>query len=141
MARAELTREWDVSAERLYQLVTQYEAYPEFVDGVQSTTVERKAPGRARAHFEVRMIKEVDYTLDLTEVPERFEVSWVLAESDFFRKNTGGWKIEPTGRDSCRATYALDVEFSFPVPGLILKRLVQGQLPAMMDAFYERLKS
>jgi ribosome-associated toxin RatA of RatAB toxin-antitoxin module len=142
MAQAEETRTYDVDAQKFYTVITQYEKYPEFVDGMKKVTLER-APGAREfvGHYELSMMgKDMSYSLLLQENPDQGELSWSLKSSEFFKVNNGKWKIESLGAGQCRATYSLEVEFTFSVPGFVLKPMIKGTLPSMMNGFAERAK-
>lgn len=140
MAQAEQVKEYDVDAAKYFQAVSQYENYPQFVDGMKSVKVERNG-GSIVGHYELSMMsKDMSYSLNLKEDAAAGEVNWTLAKSEFFKVNNGAWKIESTGAGKCRVKYSLEVEFNFSVPGFILKGIVKGTLPTMMNSFYERAK-
>ena len=140
MAQAESDKTYDVSAEKYFKAVSDYESYPKHVDGMKKVTVERNG-NEVTAHYELSMMsKDMSYSLKIKEDPAKGEISWVLLNSEFFKVNNGGWKIESTGPNSCKVHYSLEVEFTFSVPGFILKPLVKGTLPTMMDGFYKWAK-
>ncbi|MBU6154990.1 MAG: hypothetical protein KGP28_11860 [Bdellovibrionales bacterium] len=142
MAQAENEKNYEVSGEKFFQAVSQYEKYPEFVDGMRKVKVEKGPDGTTIAHYDLSMMsKDMSYTLRIQENQTQGEVHWTLLKSDFFKVNNGSWKITPTGKNSCKVRYALEVEFSFSVPSLILKGIVKGSLPTMMNSFYERAKT
>ncbi len=139
MAQAETSDVFSVSKDQLFEVVTRYELYPEFVDGMKEVSVERKAEGKARVSYLLSMMgKDIRYSLDLTEHRESGSVKWELVESDFFKKNNGFWEITPAGEKSCSVKYGVDVEFKMWVPGPILNTLVKGSLPSMLKSFKER---
>jgi ribosome-associated toxin RatA of RatAB toxin-antitoxin module len=141
MAQAETEKTYDVSAENFFKAVSEYEKYPEFVDGMKKVKAEKNQDGTTTAHYNLSMMsKDMSYTLKIKENPAIGEVSWSLVKSEFFKVNNGSWKITPTGPQSCKVRYSLEVEFSFSVPSLILKGIVKGSLPTMMNSFYERAK-
>ena len=140
MAQADLEKSFDVSAEKYYLAVSQYEKYPEFVEGMKNVKVERNGASVV-AHYDLSMMgKEMNYSLNIKEEPSKI-ISWTLAKSEFFKVNNGKWTIESTGASSCKVTYSLEVDFNFSVPGFILKGVVKGTLPGMMNGFYERAKT
>jgi ribosome-associated toxin RatA of RatAB toxin-antitoxin module len=143
MARAEHEKVFEVSAGKYFKAVSDYEKYPEFVEGMKKVAVERNADGTATVSYDLSMMsKDMSYTLRVTENASKGEVDWTLLKSDFFKVNNGAWKIEPLGPSKCKVRYLLEVDFSFPVPSFILKGIVKSSLPAMMNSFYERaLKS
>ena len=141
MAQAEQEKTYEVSADRYFKAVADYEKYPEFVEGMKKVRVERGENGQVTAHYDLSMMsKDMSYSLKIKESSEAGEVSWVLLKSDFFKVNTGAWKITASGPNQCKVRYSLEVEFSFPVPSFILKGVVKGTLPSMMNGFYERAK-
>jgi len=140
MAQAEIERTLLVDRDRLFSVITHYEDYPQFVDGVSAVQVERKSPGHTRVTYKVHMIKEISYVLDLQENADAGTVSWTLVESDFMKVNQGGWRLKASGSGKTDIAYQVEVEFKIPVPGMILNRLVKGSLPAMIKSFENRAK-
>ncbi|MCM2278265.1 MAG: SRPBCC family protein [Oligoflexia bacterium] len=140
MASAEIKETLSVDHEKFFQTVSRYEDYPKFVDGCTSVKVERKGPGEARVTYHVSMMKDVVYTLDHKEDPAKGTIEWTLVESDFFKTNNGSWKIRSAGPGKTEIHYGLELEFKIPVPGLILNRLVKGNLPSMVKSFEKRTR-
>lgn len=140
MATAELHEVFPVDLNRLFSVITRYEDYPQFVTGCSGVKVERKAPGKARATYHVNMMKEISYTLDHVEDQAAGTVQWTLVESDFMKKNQGRWILKSAGPGKTDVRYELEVEFKFPVPSLILNRLVKGSLGSMVKSFVDRAK-
>ena len=141
MAQAEHVESLNVGKDDLFAAITRYEDYPQFVTGVTKVEVERKGPGRARVTYHVSMMKDVVYTLDHEEDAAQGVIVWKLVKSDFFKTNNGRWEIKPEGADKCHVKYSLEADFSIPVPGFILKRMIKGNLPDMVKSFENRAKS
>lgn len=140
MAQADTEKSYDVSAENYYLAVTDYEKYPEFVDGVKKVKAARTG-NQVKGDYELSMMgKDMSYTLNIVEDPAKKTIDWTLAKSEFFKVNNGAWKIESTGAKSCKVNYSLEIELSFSVPSFILKGAVKTSLPTMMNSFYERAK-
>jgi len=143
MAQAEHESTYSVSAEKFYLAVTQYENYPEFVDGMKKVRVEKGVDGSIVGHYDLSMMsKDMSYVLKIQESPSTTPktVSWSLIRSEFFKVNNGKWTIQPLGENQCKVHYSLEVEFSFSVPSFILKGIVKGTLPTVMNGFFERAK-
>ena len=140
MAQAQLKESLSVPASKLFSVITKYEDYPSFVEGCSRVEVTRGESGRARVVYFVNMIKEISYTLDHISDEATAEMSWSLVQSDFLKKNLGGWKIKPKGDSNCEVEYSVDIDFKFPVPGMILSRLVKSNLPSMIRNFEKRAK-
>ena len=138
MAKAEFHEVIAADKDKLFQAITKYEDYPQFVDGVESVAVERKGAGQARVSYRVNMMKEVIYTLDHHEDVAAGIVQWTMVESDSFKMNNGRWELKPAGPGKTDVRYELEIEFNFPVPGFILSKLVKGSLPSMVKNFAKR---
>ncbi len=140
MAQAEMEKTFDVSAEKYFKSVSDYEKYPEHVEGMKNVRIERNGD-KILGHYDLSMMsKDMSYILNLKEDASKGEVSWTLNKSEFFKVNNGAWKITSTGPSSCKVHYSVEVEFNFPVPGFLLKGIVKSTLPSMMNSFYERAK-
>jgi len=140
MAKAEIQEIFEIDREVLFEVITRYEDYPQFVEGCTGVKVERKASGGARATYAISMMKDFTYTLDHLEDRQSGKIEWKLVESDFFKANTGSWSLKTLGPGKTEVRYAVDLDFKVPVPGFILKKLVQGNLPGMMKSFRDRAK-
>ncbi len=135
MAKAEICEVLPVSKEALFAAITEYGNYPQFVEGCTHVQVEKMGPGKSKVTYRVSMMKEVNYTLDMSEDFQAGTVNWTLVSSDFFKKNNGAWKLKTVSEGKTEAHYSLEVEFNIPVPGFILNKLVKGGLPSMLKNF------
>jgi ribosome-associated toxin RatA of RatAB toxin-antitoxin module len=140
MADASIEKVLDVEFEKLFKIITDYASYPEFVEGCEGVKVLGKKGDATHVQYSVNMMKEFTYTLAHKEDAKKGVIEWALVDSDFFKKNSGRWELKPAGKGKTEARYSLEVEFTVPVPGFILKRLVKGNLPGMLDAFESRAK-
>ena len=141
MAQAEYRDVFNVPKEKLYSVITQYENYPKFVQGCQSVDVSRQSGGETRVVYSVSLMsKEVTYTLVHTEDPAEGKMNWSLIDSDFFKKNTGGWTIKELSPGKTEIVYSLEVEFKVPVPGFILNRLIKNSLPELVKSFEKKAR-
>lgn len=143
MAQAEFRETLQVDQAKLLQVITQYEHYPQFVEGCEAVQISQ-APGSdaVRVVYQVSvMSQDVQYTLDHRHDLKTGRVEWELVESNFFKKNSGSWQVRAAGAGKSDVLYSLDVEFKVPVPGFILNRLIKGSLPGMVRSFEKRAKS
>ncbi|MGZ3693710.1 MAG: type II toxin-antitoxin system RatA family toxin [Bdellovibrionota bacterium] len=130
----------DVSLDALWDVITDYAGYAEFVDGLESIEVTKKEGKNTWADYVVSMFgKKVRYTLKHTETPKK-GLKWTMIEGEFFKSNDGGWDLEAEGDDKVKATYTVDVGFPLLVPKSLVSGLTSTQLPAMMKAFEEQAK-
>ena len=142
MAAAERKEIVNVPLKDLYGVIIDYTSYPEFVSGMKSARLEGQQGDVRRIHFDLDLMKRVQYTVNLrdefNEAAGTASISWTLAESAFFKTNNGGWTLKALGPEKTEVTYKLELDFSFPVPGLILKGLVAKTLPDTIAQFTKR---
>lgn len=141
MAKAERTEVFDVPVDKFYKAIIDYKSYPEFVDGVRGVDVQNESPAGATVKFNLSLIKEISYTLKLSN-KENQEVSWSLVSGDMMKINNGKWSLKDLGGKT-EVTYSLEVELKGFLPGLgmIEKTLVSTNLPLTMKAFGKRAAS
>jgi ribosome-associated toxin RatA of RatAB toxin-antitoxin module len=134
------TEVFDVDINKFYEVLLDYESYPEFVDGVDDIEVLEQTEEGAKVKYSVNVIKKFSYTLNLThERPHR--VSWTFDSGDIFKVNKGAWILKDLGDGKTEVTYDLELEFKLMVPKMILNKLVQKNFPAMMKQYRDRAKS
>lgn len=135
----------DVPVERFFDLVVDYERYPEFVPGIRSCRV-RRSGGEKHVEYELDLgVKRVRYVLRHEEVrPSR--VSWSLVSGDMMKVSNGSWALADDGGRT-RATYSVEIQVSRPplVPQAIIDRvsdeLTRVQLPRTLEAFKTRAEA
>lgn len=141
MAGAKHTTILDVSLDALWEVITDYEGYPKFVEGCENVTITKRDAKSVTAEYEVAMFgKKIHYTLKHTETPKK-SLKWTMTEGEFFKSNDGGWDLKPKGDDQVEATYTVDVGFPLLVPKSIVNTLTGTQLPKMMKAFEDVAKA
>jgi coenzyme Q-binding protein COQ10 len=129
----------NVPPEKLFDVVTDYESYAEFLPEVKSVRVERAGPS-VSVHYEVNLVKTIKYSLKMTEErPTR--VRWSLIKGDFMKENNGSWELKPAGEGKTEATYNIEVGVGPLVPKTITSMLVDKSLPSMLEAFKKRAEN
>ena len=138
MAGAKHTKVFDVSLDALWDVITDYEGYADFVEGAESVEVTKREGKNVYANYTVSMFgKKVHYTLKHSESPKK-GLTWEMVEGEFFKHNSGGWDLKPLGENQVEATYTVDVGLPLLVPKAIVNTLTGTQLPSMMAAFEKR---
>ena len=140
MGGADRTETMDSSAEKIYKVLTDYESYPDFMDGVKKVSELSRDGSTAVVEYNLNIIKKFSYTIDITEV-ENSSVSWTFKSGDLFNKNIGSWTLKDNGDGTTDVTYKLDVDFKVKMPGMISKRLTSSSLPSMMKSVAKRAKA
>jgi len=131
-------REMPVSRAAIYEAITDFNSYPEFVSEVVSVKPGPVEKGIQRVVFELEIVKRFQYTLEFNLSDD--DVSWKLVESNIFKKNDGRWRLTDKGPNATFVQYELDVAFGFLVPGWVTRKLTEVNLPKMLDGFEERAK-
>ncbi len=139
MANVERKEIFDVEINKFFDVIIDYESYPDFVDGVSAIEVLEFSPEEAKVRYFINLIKKFSYTLKMYQERPR-KVSWELLDGDLFKKNNGSWSLKELGEGKTEVTYALDVEFKIFAPKMVVNKLVGHNLPAMMKAWHERVK-
>ncbi|BDG07718.1 type II toxin-antitoxin system RatA family toxin [Anaeromyxobacter paludicola] len=132
----------EVPVERFFDLIVQYERYPEFVPQVKGIRV-TPAPGARDVEYQIDLgIRRIRYTLRHVEVrPTR--VSWSLVGGEMMKVSNGSWELSDEGGRT-RARYTVEVEIAKPalVPQLVVDKLTDEltkvSLPRMLAAFKAR---
>lgn len=141
MPAASHTVEIAAPLQTVHDVITDYAAYPEFLDSVGTVTVAESSEAGALVTYAIEVLKKkVHYTLAMVhEGPDR--VSWSLHDSNVMKRSDGSWQLEALGDDRTRATYTVDVKPRGFVPGPVVKALTGRALPATVEAFKRRAES
>jgi ribosome-associated toxin RatA of RatAB toxin-antitoxin module len=132
-----------VAVEQFYDLVVDYERYPDFVPSVRSCKVVHVAKGYRDVEYKVDLgVKTIQYVLRHVEVrPEK--VTWSLVKGDMMKISNGAWELSPHAGQTL-ARYSVEVQVTKPplIPQGIVDRvsdeLTKVQLPRTLDAFKVR---
>ena len=139
MAQASRSVTVNVPPEKLFEVITDYEKYPEFLPEVKKVHVNA---GQGA-------IKEVTYTVDikakvitytLKHTAERpAKVAWTMIKGEMMKGNDGAWTLKPGAQpNTTEATYTIDLKLSALVPGFIEKALAEQSLPSLLANFKAR---
>lgn len=137
MAAASKTIVIDAPIEKVFQTVSDYDHYAEFLPEVKEIHTSNRKGHEVDVHYKVDVMKTIKYALHMKEEPPR-KVTWTFINGEFMKDNTGSWVLEPEGEGKTRATYSVDMKLGPLVPQSIVKALVETSLPKMLDAFKKR---
>lgn len=129
----------DVPPKVIYEVVYDFEKYPEFLPDVKDVAIEKKGK-HLMATFEISVIKKIRYTLTFSTVPAK-KIEWSFVKGDLFKDNRGSWQFEEIKKGQTKATYHVEVDFGLLVPSMITNKLVGSNLPTMMKRFKERAET
>jgi ribosome-associated toxin RatA of RatAB toxin-antitoxin module len=128
--------------ERFYEIVVDYERYPEFVPGIRRCRI-RDGKGEKQVEYELDLgIRRIKYVLRHEEQRPR-RVAWSLVSGDMMKVSNGSWELSADD-DRTRAIYSVEIQISRPplVPQALVDRvsdeLTRIQLPKTLEAFKAR---
>lgn len=142
MADAQATETFNCTPKEFFDIVTDYEKYPEFLGEVKACRVLKKEGDTKLVDYKVSVVKAMQYQLKTKEV-EPSLVSWEYAGGDAFKTMSGSWKIDevPGDKTKCKCTYSVEATFKIFVPGPVAKTLLNVNLPTMMASYHKRIKA
>jgi coenzyme Q-binding protein COQ10 len=138
MPRAESEILIDAPRDRVFDVIVDYERYPEFLPDMRVSQVVSRHDGVAVVRFELELVMKLSYTLRLVEDrPSR--VSWSLEEAKMMVENEGGWTLtEKDGKTHAR--YGLEIKLRGLIPKTVTTRLVGQTLPDTLRRFKDRIE-
>ena len=130
----------DATAEELLAIVADVASYPEWLPDVKHVEVlshdEDGRPTASTMTVDVT-IKQVTYTLDYEyEGSER--MSWTSRPGGDVKLIAGSYVFEINDDGGTTATYTLEIEPGFPVPGFLLKRAAKHITTAALGGLKAR---
>ena len=136
MAIAKQSKEMNVSKDKLWATIVNYESYPSFVENVHKVKVLSNEAGKSKVEYKIELMgKEIHYTLLHDENKKPNLMNWTFVSSNLLKNNFGSWNIQETGPDKCKVEYSIELEFNFPVPGFMLSGLIKTTLPKLLESF------
>ena len=142
MAQASKSIVINVPPEKLFDVITDYEKYPEFLPEVKKVKVEHGQGAVKEVTYTVDIkAKVINYTLKHTaEKPSK--VAWTMIKGEMMKGNDGTWQLKPGPTPgSTEALYSIDLKLSSLVPGFIEKALAEQSLPALLANFKKRAET
>ena len=140
MAKATQSIEINAEPKACYDVITDFESYPQFLKEMKGVEAEKKGASAWEVRFTMELIKKISYTLKISGKPPT-RVNWSMLEGDMMKSNDGEWVISDLGGGVTRATYSIEVGLGLLVPGAISKMLIGSNLPSMLQSFKKRIES
>lgn len=139
MAEAEVTEKFNCTAEEFFNIVVDFEKYPEFLSDMKSVKILKNGKKEKEMEFSVAIIKTIKYKIKATQKSPS-EVDFHFTEGDVFKSMSGSWRISDLAGGKCKVKYKIEANFGLLVPGALAKTLVSVNLPSMMESFKKRVK-
>lgn len=137
MSSAKASIEINAPIKTVYEVISDFESYPEFLPETRKVIVEKESSKSAIVTFTINLIKKITYTLDVKLHPEK-GLEWKLEKGEIMKKNNGSWKLTPTHNGGTKAHYEIEMDFGGVVPKAISNKLIGTNLPTMMKQFRDR---
>ena len=140
--RVKDTTDVEATAEQIFEVATDFEAYPEWNANIKQAEVkETDDEGRASlVWYEVdAKIKVVKYTLeyDYSDAPNGF--SWDLVDGDV-KKLNGSYYFDEFD-DVTEVSYEMEIDPGFPVPGFLKRQAEKQIVRGALDDLKKRVES
>ena len=117
------------SAERIFDVIVDYDRYPEWATNVKEVEIQRMdEDGRAGlvSYRAAAMGRSAAYVLEYFYGTNPLRVSWRLAQGDLVRRLDGRYLLTPLDPDATgprtEVTYELEVDVSMPMSGFLRRR-------------------
>lgn len=125
------------SAETMYRLVCDFEAYPQFLPWCSDSRLISRSPEQICGELEVsRMgIHQRFSTCNRLVENERMDI---LLRDGPFRKLEGGWRFHALQADACKVELVLDFEFAGRLIDVAFGRVFNQIATTLVDAFCKR---
>ena len=120
--------------EKVYDLVTDFARYSDFIPEVKEVKVLSKTKTRAKATFKINLVKLITYTLDF-RLSSPDKVAWTLVEGEFMESNDGSWVLSSLDKNLTDAAFSVDIGFPFWVPTALAEGSINSTMPKMMKHF------
>ncbi len=139
MADTSRTEVFEIDINKFYDVLLDYKSYPEYLEGCDDIEVLEFSETGAMVKYSLNLIKTFNYVLKL-EHSRPNKISWSFESGDIFKKNEGAWELKDLGDGKIQVNYFIDLGFKLMVPKMILKKLVNRNLPSMMQSIFERAR-
>lgn len=119
--------------ERVFEVLEDFENYPEYQPEIIEIDVQKKNATHARVFLTVDIAgQKVDYTLEF-KFKRGDGMSWKMVEgSSILKKNDGQWIFQKQGPKKTKAIFAADVDFAFWIPRSLAEGVIKSHLPKML---------
>ncbi|MBK0017803.1 type II toxin-antitoxin system RatA family toxin [Kosakonia sp. S58] len=127
------------SAEQMYQLVNDVDAYPQFLPGCTGSRILDSSPTEMTAAVDVSKagISKTFTTRNTLEANKSILMHLVDGP---FKSLSGGWTFSPLSSNACRVEFQLNFEFTNKLIELAFGRIFKELAANMVQAFTHRAK-
>lgn len=127
------------SAQQMFDLVNDIEAYPQYMDGCTAATILRRGPDWLEARLELSKsgVSHAFVTRNQLQAPERMTMQLVDGPFKYF---LGCWSFTPLAPNACKVNFDLEFELQNKILGLAVGKLFETVASKQVDALCLRAK-
>lgn len=127
------------SAEQMYQLVNDYEKYPQFLSGCIGAKTLSLGENELNAELLIQKLGiSQRFSTHNTMIPNE-KISMQLLEGPFKHLH-GAWHFQAFDEQSCKISLTLEFEFENPLVAMVFGKIFNELTTKMVHAFKQRAK-
>ncbi len=127
------------SADEIYRLVDDFEAYPEFLPWCIGARVGKRTKKTVQATLELEKGGVSKEFTTLNKLTAGRSIEMGLVEGPF-KHLQGVWRFEPLSDSACKVSLDIHYEFSNPVVDIFFGPGFKEILASLVDAFVQRAR-
>ncbi|HMW73281.1 MAG TPA: type II toxin-antitoxin system RatA family toxin [Cellvibrionaceae bacterium] len=127
------------SAERMFALVNDIAAYPQFMEGCVSAVVLERSEQEVLARLELQKmgIKQAFTTRNSLSPPQSMQMTLVDGP---FKVFTGKWEFTSLGVEACKVSFELNYEFANSLLAMMAGKWMEAVANEQVEAICRRAK-
>ena len=139
MAKTERSVVIHAPPEKVFEVISDYAKYPEFLPEVKAVKVESGQGDIKDVTYTVDIkAKVINYTLRHKANPPH-DLSWTMVRGEMMKGNDGAWVLKPVP-EGTEATYKIDLRLGALVPSMVERKLAEQSLPGLLANFKKRIE-
>lgn len=125
------------SAQQMFSVVNDIEAYPQFMRGCSAAKILQRGDNWIEAQLELQRggIKQSFITRNFLDEP--YSMTMELVQGPF-KKFHGRWEFEALSEQACKVHFILDFAFANPLMGMMLKAVFEQVASEQVQSLCER---
>lgn len=127
------------SAEQMYQLVNNYELYPQFLSGCVGAKTLSLGENELNAELLIQKLGVSQRFSTHNKMLPNEKITMELLNGPF-RYLKGEWTFQPFDEQSCKIALKLEFEFSSPMIAFVFGKVFNELTLKMVNAFKQRAK-
>lgn len=127
------------SAQQMFDLVNDIEAYPQFMDGCVGATILKREGEWLEARLELSKagVSQSFVTRNQLQAPESMSMTLVDGPFKYLK---GCWRFTALNETACKVSFDLEFELQSKLLGMAVGKLFEAVASKQVDALCERAK-